>query len=129
MGLLNRPQLIEAIEDQADRLHHLVVRSDLRPSSFVPDVSRGKPTTELSTPRLGADGLDQALLDDMKLGLAHRGLQPQEQAVVVGAWVVQALTVGNQSEGDRADVEQMIPVTIRAGETGDFQRQDEADLA
>ena len=42
MRLLNRSQLVETLEDQADRLHHLVVRSDLRPSDFVPGVSRGK---------------------------------------------------------------------------------------
>ena len=129
MRLVNRSQPIETIEDQTDRLHHLLVRGDLHPSGFVPDVPRGKPPAQLSAPGLAADGLDQTLLDDMKLGLAHRGLESQEQAVVVAAGVVQTLAVGDQGEGDRTDVEQMIPVPVGAGETRDFECEDQANLA
>ena len=47
--------------------------------------------------------------------LAHDAGQAQQQAVVVGARVVEAFAVGDEHAEDRAKFEQLMPVPIVAG--------------
>jgi hypothetical protein len=53
----------------------------------------------------------------MELGLAHHAGQPQEQSVVIGAWIIDALGVRDQRAKHRAELEQLIPIAVVARQT------------
>ena len=64
----------------------------------------------------------------MQLGLAHRALEAQEQAVVVGAGVVEAVSIADQRVEERAHLQELVPVPAGPGEAGDLDAQDQADV-
>jgi len=65
----------------------------------------------------------------MQLRLAHDARQAQEQPVVVGARVVQALTVADDHAEDRAQLQQLVPVAVVAGQARSVQAQHQPGLA
>ena len=65
----------------------------------------------------------------MKLRLAHRSLQSQHQTVVVVARVIQAVGVGDQGVGQRAQIQQVIPVGVTPGQARHLLAQHQSDVA
>ena len=57
----------------------------------------------------------------MQLRLAHRSLEPEQQAVVEVGGVVDAVLVEDQRVGQRADLEQPVPVGGVARQARDLQ--------
>jgi hypothetical protein len=84
------------------------------PGGEIPHEARWQPATELAARSLGAHGLDQSLLQDVELGLAHGRLESEKEPVVEGAWIVDAFGIGDECAGDRTDVEQMVPIVVAA---------------
>jgi hypothetical protein len=62
------------------------------------------------------EALIYMLYEAAELGLAHRPLQPQQQPVVVVHRVVDAVGVGQQRARQRAQLQQLLPVSARAGQ-------------
>jgi len=60
--------------------------------------------------------------------LAHRALQPQEQAVVVLAGVVDAVHISDKRAEEGADLQQLVPIPRGARQAGHVNAQDEADV-
>jgi hypothetical protein len=58
----------------------------------------------------------QPQLDLVQLGLAHDPGQAQQKPVVVGARVVETLAVGEDHAEQRAQLEQLMPVAVVAGQ-------------
>jgi hypothetical protein len=52
----------------------------------------------------------------VQLGLAHDPGQAQQKPVVVGARVVETLAVGEDHAEQRAQLEQLMPVAVVAGQ-------------
>jgi hypothetical protein len=59
----------------------------------------------------------------VKLGLAHRTLEAQEQAVIVSPGIIDAFFVDNQGICQDTDLDETIPVAARASQAGGLQAQ------
>ena len=85
-------------------------------------------------PQLTAGGLvpqpgGQPGPDQVQLGLAHRALQTEHQPVVEVGRMVDAVGVGDQRVGQRAQVQQLVPVGVVAGQPADLDAEDDPDPA
>ena len=65
----------------------------------------------------------------MQLGLAHCALQPKYESVVVVTGVIEAVGISDERVGQRAQVQQVIPVRVAPGETRHLLSEHEPDLA
>src|SRR3954447_7068493 len=66
---------------------------------------------------------------DVELGLAHRALEAQQEAVVEKPRVVHAVVVGDEGSRQGADLEQVVPVPAGAREARDLEAEHQADVA
>ena len=94
-----------------------------------PDQPDRQATAQLAARGLVADAAVQASAQDVELGLAHRALQPQHQAIVEHARVIDAILVGQQRAGQPTQVEQPVPISIVACQARDLKPQDDPDVA
>ena len=78
---------------------------------------------ELAAAGLGQDPAAQPGPDEMELSLADLPFHAQHQAVVEGARVVEAVLVADQGAGHGADLEELVPVGVVAGQPGAFQAE------
>ena len=65
----------------------------------------------------------------MQLGLAHRALEPEQQAVVEAGRIVDAVLVEDEGRGQRAQLDQPMPIGRVARQAGDLEAHDDAGLA
>src|SRR5215217_7284485 len=84
---------------------------------------------QLAPRRFLAFPLVQAHPDLVQLCLAHDAGQAQEQAVVVGARIVEAFAIGNEHPKQGAQLEQLMPVAVVACEPGGVEADDQARVA
>ena len=84
---------------------------------------------QLAAARLGQDAALQAGADEVQLGLAHRAFEAEQQPVVEVAGVVEAVLVADQRPGERADLEQPVPVGVVAGQARDLEAEHDPGLA
>jgi hypothetical protein len=64
----------------------------------------------------------------MQLGLRHRPLQSEHEAIVEIGRVIHPVSVGDQRVGDRTQVQQLIPVGVVAGQPRHLDAQHDPDL-
>ena len=86
-------------------------------------------TPQFAARGLVADAAVEAGAQDVQLGLAHRALQPQHQAIVEQRRVIDAIGVADQRVGQPAQVEQAVPVGVVAGEARDLEPEHDPDVA
>ena len=79
--------------------------------------------------RLGPASLEHARLEDVDLRLAHRALQPQQQAIVVKAGIVDAVGIADQRVEESAHLQQLMPIPARARQARDLDPEHQADVA
>lgn len=89
-------QLAELVEDQAHDVLYLLVRVEAHLARGVADVADRQGKGQLAPARLVQLAVVQALLEDMWFGFRHRAFQPQQQAIVVLARIVDSIEIGNQ---------------------------------
>jgi hypothetical protein len=65
----------------------------------------------------------------MQLHLTDRAAQAQEQAVVEQPWIIDGGVIGDQGAGHGSEFQQAVPRGRVPCQPGDFQGQDDADLA
>ena len=65
----------------------------------------------------------------MKFGFAHGSFQAEQQAVVEARWIVDAILVEDQCVGERADLQQTMPVGIVPGQTRDLEPHNHARMS
>jgi len=94
---------------------------------LAPAKSHREIAAELATCRLVANAAIQAGTQDVQFGLAHGALQPEHEAIVEGAWIIDPVLVGKDRGGQPAQVEQTIPIGVVAGQAGHLQPKDDAD--
>jgi hypothetical protein len=65
---------------------------------------------------------------DVQLGFAHGALESQQQAIVVIGRVVDAILVGQQRAEDAAQLQELVPVLVRACQPAHLQAEDDTDM-
>jgi len=65
----------------------------------------------------------------VQLGLADLAFHPQQHPIVEVLRVIQAVFVADQRAGQRADLQQPMPVSVVPGQAGAFQAQHDPGLA
>ena len=78
---------------------------------------------ELAAARLVEDAAAQARAQHVQLRLAHRALEAEQQPVVEVRRVVDAVLVQDERVGQRADLQQSVPVGGVACEAGNLQAE------
>jgi hypothetical protein len=125
----SRPAALEQVEDQPDRRAHLLVGIQRHLARGAPYIAARQPDHELAARRLGTAPLQHARFKNVQLRLAHCALEPEQQAVIVGARVVDAVRIRNQRVEQGAHLEQLVPVAAGARETRHLDAQDQAHVA
>ena len=76
---------------------------------------------QLTTAGLGEDAAAQPCAEEVQLRLRHLPLQPEQEAVVELAGVVEAVLVQDQRLAERADLEQPMPISVVASQARDLE--------
>ena len=100
------------------------IQDDLpRRAADIPDRQRDR---QLAALGLGQLARQHPLPDQVQLCLAHRPLQPQQQPVVVKPRIIDAVRVGQQHPGQRAQLQQLVPVPAGPRQPGHLDAQHDA---
>jgi hypothetical protein len=119
----------EGRKQVAHSLLHAQVGVQDHPADGVVDEPDRQGHRQLAAAGLGELAATQAGLEQVQLGLAHGAFEAQDQPVVERAGVIQAVLVQDQRAGQRADLQQPVPVGVVARQPGDFQAQHDAGPA
>ncbi len=126
---VERAEPVEEVEDQPHRRAGLLVGfEDHLPRRPAP-VADGQRQGQLAALGFGQPPARHPLPDQVQLTLGHGALEPQQQAVVVVAGVIDAVGVGEQGLRQRAQLDQLVPVAAGAGQPGHLDPQHQADPA
>ena len=87
-----------------------------------PDGQRGD---QLAAAGLGQDPAAQPGPDEVQFGLGHLAFHAEQEPVVEGAGVIEAVFVADQRAGHAAELQELVPVGGVAGQPGAFQAQDD----
>jgi len=109
-------QLPELGEDEVQACLQLFVRIKDDGATSVVSKPSGQRQAQFAACRFLTLALMKAHPDLVKLCLTHDAGQTEQQTVVVSARIVKALTIRDQHPEHRAELEQLVPVTIVAGE-------------
>jgi hypothetical protein len=66
------------------------------------------------------------MLEDVQFSLAHRSFEPESEAIVEAGRIVDAVFVRNERRGQRAQLDEAVPVGRVARKTRDLQAHDDA---
>ena len=89
----------------------------------------GKRERELAALGLGEQSGGQSAADRVQFKLGYRPLQPEKQAAVGAARIIDAITIGDEAAAQAADIQQRVPVGAVAREARHVDRQDQTHLA
>src|SRR3954447_402675 len=71
----------------------------------------------------------QAQADLVQFGFAHDPRQAEQQPVMVGARVIEALAIGQDHAEERAQFEQLVPIAVVARQPRGIQAEHQPDIA
>src|SRR4051794_27896540 len=120
---------LEGLEDQAQRLLHLLVGIEDHLAGGVIDQTGGRPGAELAGSGLLQLAPQEPRSDPVQLGGAHGPFDPQEQSVVVLSRIIDAILVDDERVGQATDLDEAVPVAAGASQPRGFEAQDGADAA
>ena len=126
----DRAELGEPFEHEANHTGHGFVgmKADLA-IGIAPNQAHRQSAAQLAACRLVADPTLEAGAQDVQLGFGHGAFEPQHQAIVECAWVIDAIGIADQGIGHATEIEQAIPVGVVAGQAGDLEAEHDADPA
>ena len=116
----------EGAEDQPDNMLRLLVGIQDGLAGRAADVADRQRDGQLAALGLGEPARQHPLPDQVQLCLAHRSLQPQQQPVVIDPGVIDAVGIGEQHAGQRAQLQQLVPVPAGPRQPGHLDTQDDA---
>src|SRR3954469_20811640 len=117
---VNAATALEDIEDEPDRLPHPLIRIEADLTGWALEVATRHVEAKFAAFCLVPAPLIEAGAHDVQLCFGHRSFEPEQQAVVVESGIIDAVAVSNQRACQRADLQQLIPIAARAGETRDL---------
>lgn len=112
------------VKDQPHGLLHFLVGVQNDALVGIEDEPDGQPEAQLAVAGLLQLAAQQPAAQPMQFGLAHRAPESQQQAIVVLVGIVEAVFVDDQGLGQRADLQEPIPIAAGAGQARGFQAQD-----
>jgi hypothetical protein len=119
--LAGAAELGEFLKDQAERPLDPLVRVLLQPPVARLDIPDGQADDELAALGLRGARRVRPLPQPAELGLAHRPLEPEQQPIVELAGIVDAFGVNDQGVEQPAELQQLIPVAVIAGQARDLE--------
>jgi hypothetical protein len=119
---------VELIEDQPHRRLDLLVGVDGPLARSEPDVADRGHAQEVAAAGLVELALIHAFLDNMKSCFAHHAVQAEQEPVVVVGRVVDRVGVGQEHAEPGTELEQLVPVPVRPGQTAHLQAEDPPDV-
>ena len=93
-----------------------------------PDVAGRQCEGQLAPSRLAQAALIHPLLEQVQLRFAHGAFESEQQPVVILSRVVDAVQVRDEGAKERTDLQQAMPIGIRAGQPRHLHAQDEPDM-
>lgn len=120
-------ELIEVREHGADRVGDRLVRGNPHPARLVVLIAGREREAQLALTRLVQAPATQPRLEHVQFGFGHRALQAEHESVVVQPRVIDAVRVGDQRVGQRAQVKQLIPRRVVASQSGDLDPEHDPD--
>src|SRR6266446_1326410 len=118
----------EQFEDRSNGALYFLVRIE-RNLVVVKNQTNRQREVQFTLVRLVELAAVEARADDVKLCLGERALHAEHKAVVELGRVVTAVLVDYQRAGDGAQLEQTVPVLVRARQARSFEGEDRTDLA
>src|SRR6266566_408077 len=118
----------EQFEDRSNGALHFLVRIE-RNLVVVKNQTNRQREVQFTLVCLVELAAVEARADDVKLCLGERALHAEHKAVVELGRVVTAVLVDDQRAGDGAQLEQAMPVLVRARQARSFEGEDRPDLA
>jgi hypothetical protein len=127
--LARRAEPVPQLEDALDRVAHLLVGGQHDAPILVAIEPDGEVHPQLAALGLGAQPAVQTGADQVQLGLGHRALEPKQQPVVELRRRVDPVGVGDQRPGQRAQIDQLVPVRRGAREPRHLEGEDQPDVS
>ena len=124
----HRAQSLEQAEDQTDHIAHLLVGIQHHLAGGTAHQPGRQRHRQLAAAGLGDPPGPHPLLDQVELSLADGALQPQQQPVVMLGRVIDAVQVTQQRSGQRAQLQQLMPLPARPGQPGHLDAQHDAHM-
>jgi hypothetical protein len=121
-------QVFKGAKDEPDDLLHLFIWVELNFSRGAPDVADGQGELQFATPGFAQPPLVHALLQDMQFGFRHRSFQTKQEAVIVLRRVVHPIQVSNQGVKEGAQLQELMPVLVRACQPRHLYPEDHPDV-
>src|SRR5258708_25270735 len=109
-------------------LHFLIGIEDNGACAIMSKAGRQR-QAEFAGGRFLAFPLMEAHPDLVEFRLAHDAGQAQQQTIVVGLWVVEALAIRNEHAEHRAELKELMPVSIVAGQARSVETDHKTGVA
>ncbi len=119
----------EGGEQAGDGVAHALVRVEDHAPGGVIDQADGQRHDEFAAAGLGELPAAQPCLEQVQLGFGHLPFEAKQEPVVEVARVIEPVLVEDQRLGERADLQQPVPVGVVAGQPGDLQPDHDPGLA
>jgi hypothetical protein len=120
-------ELIEVREHGLNRVSDRLVRSDPDPPGLVVLKAGRQRQSQLALASLVQAPAAQPGLEHVQLRLGHRALESEHEPVVVQPRVVDAVGVGDQRVGQRAQIQQLVPGCVVARQPRDLDPEHDPD--
>jgi len=108
---------------------NLLVRVENRLVLSIVEKADGQGTLELAAAGLVQDPALQPSPQHVQFCFAHGPLQAQQEAIVEVRWVIDAVFIKNERVGERADLQQAVPIGGVSRQAGNFQTKHDAGFA
>ena len=119
---------LELLEDQPHRALHLRVGVEGKGTIRRLDVADRRMVVDLAAAGLVQQALVHPVAQQVEFRFAHGSFESQQQAIVVLGRIIDAVLIGEQGLEDGAEVEQLMPVFVGAGQATGLQTEDDADV-
>ena len=117
----------EGLEEQTHHGLHLGIRIENNAILRIVQETDRHHLLELAAPRTAQDAPAQTRLEHVQLRFAHRALESQQQAIVEVRRVVEPVLIEDEGIGERAQLEQPMPVGGVSRQARDLKAEHDPD--
>jgi hypothetical protein len=114
-----RVVLLKERKDQANGFLHGLIWVKHNPANRIVDQANRQTKAQLPLLRFAQLPALQAAFQPMEFGLRHASLETEQQAIVMGSWVIDPFVINDKGIRQRTDFQQPVPVAARAGQARD----------
>ena len=115
----------ERLEQHSDRVLHLLIRVEHHPSRGVVNEADRHAALQFAAPRFVQHAPNQPGAEHVEFRFAHGALQAQQQAIIEMRGIVHPVFIQDERVGQRADLQEPMPVRRVAREARDLQAHDD----